>query len=51
VFFGLKDGWRNTMLHQILSVCHLGTFSKLKKKGCCTHGERCAACARARETL
>jgi len=27
------DEYRNTMLHQILSDCHLGTLSKSKKKG------------------
>jgi len=27
------DGCRNTLLHQILSDRHLGTFSKTKKKG------------------
>jgi len=32
VIFGPKDEWRNTMLHQILSDCHPGTFSKTKKK-------------------
>jgi len=27
------DVWRNKMLHQILSDCHPGTFSKTKQKG------------------
>jgi len=33
MFFGPKmDVWRNKMLYQILSDCHLGTFSKPPKK-------------------